>query len=149
MTSSKLKEGGKTTSKVIQAIVIDGFHKGHVVRMPYYPTIKLMKPIVVMVDTCCYGDELPPEPAQPIEYKECFRAVDQEIVLYSTTGKSEDLHKWFGVALSDKPWRADTTLYMGFHDGFLRREDGNSADVEYERGFKNGMIEQARKSELR
>ncbi len=62
-------------SDVIQAIVIDGFHKGHVVQMPYHPVLKLLKPTVVMVDTCCGGDEMPPQAHQVVEYKECFRAV--------------------------------------------------------------------------
>lgn len=62
--------------KMIQAIVLDGFHKGDVVRLPYRPTIKLLKPIVIMVDTCCGGEEMVPDEPSIIEYKECFRAVD-------------------------------------------------------------------------
>lgn len=72
--------------KVVQAIVIDGFHKGHVVQLPYHPTIRLLKPRTIMVDTCCDDMEMPPNNEEVIEYKECFRAVDGEVVLYSTTG---------------------------------------------------------------
>ena len=38
---------------IIQAIVIDGFHKGHVLQMRYHPVIKLLRPTIVMVDTGC------------------------------------------------------------------------------------------------
>lgn len=132
-------------NKVIQAIVIDGFHKGHVVRMPYYPTIKLLKPTVIMVDTCCDDIEMAPEHPKTIEYKECFRAVDQDIVLYSTTGKSEKVLEWFTPSLTTKYWRPDTILYYGYHDGYLRREDGAGTNTDYEDGFRRGMEEAERR----
>lgn len=126
-------------NKVIQAIVIDGFHKGHVVRMSYFPTIRLLKPQTIEIDTCCDLYEYPPSVSESIEYKACFQAVDQEVVLYSTTGKSEDVFKWFAIAVSDKPWRDDTSLYYGLHGGYMRREDGTGADEEYQRGFRKGV----------
>lgn len=108
---------------MIQAIVLDGFHKGHVVRLPYHPIIKLLKPSVIMVDTCCGGDEMPPDEPEIIEYKECFRAVDQDVVLYSTTGASLDIKGFFPAEFSLLPWGSNTTLYFGYHDGFLKRVD--------------------------
>ena len=110
---------------MIQAIVIDGFHKGHVVRLPYHPTIKLLQPSVIMVDTCCGDgtDEMFPSEPRIIEYKECFRAVDQEVVLYSTSGASPDIKGFFPAEFSRLPWGTNTTLYFGYHDGFLKRVD--------------------------
>lgn len=113
--------------KMIQAIVIDGFHKGHVVRLPYQPTIKLLKPMVIMVDTCCVGGEMPPDDPQIVEYKECFQAVDGEVVLYSTTGSSPDIKGFFPAEFSLLPWGSNTTLYFGYHDGFLKREDAEES----------------------
>jgi hypothetical protein len=109
--------------KMIQAIVIDGFHKGHVVRLPYHPAIKLLKPRVIMVDTCCDGIEVPPDDPQIIEYKECFRAVDREVVLYSTTGASPDIKAFFPAKFSLLPWGSNTTLYFGYNDRLLKREE--------------------------
>jgi hypothetical protein len=112
-------------NKMIQAIVIDGFHKGHVVRMQYHPTLRLLKPTIIMVDTCCDDMEMPPTPDEIIEYKECFRAVDGEIVLYSTTGASPDIKGFFPAEFSLLPWASNTMLYFGYHDGFLKREDSD------------------------
>lgn len=112
---------------MIQAIVIDGFHKGHVVRLPYHPTIKLLKPRVIMVDTCCDGDEMVPEPQDILEYKECFRAIDGQVVLYSTTGESPDTKGFFPAEFSLLPWGSNTTLYYGYHDGFLKRVDNDES----------------------
>lgn len=109
--------------KIIEAIVLDGFHKGHVVRLPYHPTIKLLRPRTIMVDTCCGGDEMVPEPSEILEYKECFRAVDDEVVLYSTTGASLDIKGFFPAEFSLLPWGTNTTLYFDYHDGLLKRVD--------------------------
>lgn len=114
--------------KSIQAVVINGFHKGHIVRVPYAPTLNLPKPITIMVDTCCGGDEMLPEPAKILTYKECFRAVDRGIVLYSVEGKSQALFEdngFFGFTpeFTSKPWTPKTVLYFGYHDGFLRRKE--------------------------
>lgn len=111
--------------KIIQAIVLDGFHAGHFVSLPYSPTINLLKPRVIMVDTCCRGDEMPPLPEEIIEYKECFRSVDQTTVLYSTTGEAWQFRHLYPASFSKYPWTNNTTLYYGYHDGFLKRVDAN------------------------
>ena len=59
------------------------FIQGHVVRLPYHPMIRLIKPRTIMVDTCCDDMEMLPNDEQIIEYKECFRAVDGEVVLFA------------------------------------------------------------------
>jgi len=109
--------------KMIQAIILDGFHAGHIVALPYHPIIKLVKPRVIMVDTCCYGDETPPTTEQTIEYKECFRSVDQTTVLYSTKGEAWQIRYLYPATFSKYPWTSQTTLYYGYHDGYLRRTD--------------------------
>jgi hypothetical protein len=109
--------------KMIQAIVIDGFHKGHVVRLPYQPTIKLLRRRTIMIDTCCGGDEMFPSEQEILEYKECFRAVDGEVVLYSTTVSSPDIKGFFPAEYSLLSWTSNTTLYFGYHEGLLRWED--------------------------
>jgi hypothetical protein len=76
-----------------------------------------------MVDTCCDGQEMSPEPDEILEYKECFRATDGRVVLYSTTGMSPDFGSLYPASFSKYPWTSQTTLYFGYHDGLLRRED--------------------------
>lgn len=112
----------------IQAVVIDGFHKGHVLRLPYSPVISLAKPKVVMVDVCCpqYPDSH--HDAEILQYKECFRAVDKEMVLYSVDGKSTALFEgngFFGFTpeWTSKPWSPKTVLYYGYHEGLIKRVD--------------------------
>lgn len=112
----------------IKAVIIDGFHKGHIVRVPYAPTLNLPKPKTVMVDTCCGGNEMPPLDREILTYKECFRALDQEVVLYSEKGNSVDIFEgngFFGFTaeFTSKPWTPKTVLYFGYHDGYLKRKD--------------------------
>lgn len=66
----------------ITALVIDGFHKGHVVRMQYSPTLKLLKPKIRRIDYCCGGDEIALEKDEILEYTACFHGVDREVVLF-------------------------------------------------------------------
>ncbi len=109
--------------KTIQAIVIDGFHKGHSMRIEYYPTLKLLKPKIIRVDYCCDGEARPETETDFIEYKECFRAVDQKVVLYSTKGESIDVLGFFPHEVTSKRWTEDTTLYFGYHNEPIKRKD--------------------------
>lgn len=109
---------------MIRAIVIDGFHRGHCVNFEYHPTLRLLKPKIIRVDYCCNGDEIPENTEiEYVEYKECFRAVDNKTVLYSLSGDSSALiatiPKWF----SDEPWTGMTTLYIGYHEEPIKRVD--------------------------
>ncbi len=76
-----------------------------------------------MVDTYCGGDEMPPIPDEICECRECFRALDGKVALYSTSGDSTDIKGFFPAEFSKYPWTKKTTLYLGYHDGHLRRTD--------------------------
>lgn len=127
----------------IRAIILDGFHKGHVVVMEYMPTVKLIKPRNLTVDYCCDNDVTVNDPIHSyVEYKECFRGVDHDVVLYSEKGKSSDFLSWFNKTVaSEKPWNEFTTLYFGYHnEPIVRKEDGTQM-TEYDRGFERGIEE--------
>jgi len=129
--------------KTITAIILDGFHKGHVVRMDYMPTLKLLKPRKITVDYYCDNSMLVDNAIpEHIEYKECFRGVDQDTVLYSEKGKSGDFLSWFNSQqVSESPWNEYTTLYFGYHnEPVVRKQDGTQA-TEYDRGFERGVEE--------
>ncbi len=128
--------------KAITAIILDGFHKGHTVRMDYMPTVKLIKPRNITVDYCCDSGTTVNDPIDSyVEYRECFRAVDQDIVLYSEKGKSMDILGWFPYEVTSKRWNENTTLYFGYHNEPVRRKDDGTQQTEYERGFERGVEE--------
>lgn len=137
----------------IQAIVLDGFHKGHTVFMEYMPTLKLLKPRKVIIDYCCDNEITVDTPIpEYIMYKECFRAVDKNVVLYSEKGESRDFLSWFNKEVSGEPWNEYTTLYFGYHnEPVIRKQDGTQM-TEYDRGFirgvEEGRIIQARSNPL-
>lgn len=115
--------------KMITAIVLDGFHAGHVVQMDYHPTLKLLKPTVIKVDYCYDGEELSPEAPEILEYRECFRGVDQNTVLYSRSGASRDILQMFNWREhSLLPWTHGTTLKMGYHNEPIIRIDDPRAE---------------------
>jgi hypothetical protein len=110
--------------------VLDGFHQGHTVVMEYQPTLKLLKPKVITVDYCCDPDlSFPDDGPEILEYKECFRAVDGEMVLYSTSGKSGDLFGLFEWVNTTIPRTKRTTLYFGYHNDPILRDDRDEKDL--------------------
>lgn len=127
--------------KIITAIVLDGFHQGHVVRMEYSPTLKLLKPKVLRVDYCCGGDEIGLEKDEILEYKECFHGVDRDVVLYSVNGKSLDILGMFPWERSKLPWNYNTTLKMGYHDEPIVRNDEGEVISEYDKGYARGVTD--------
>lgn len=133
----------------IRAIILDGFHKGHVVSMEYMPTVKMLKPRTLTVDYCCDESVIVDNPiSEYIEYKECFRGVDQDVVLYSEKGKSVDFLYWFKHEVTSNPWNEFTTLYFGYHnEPIVRKQDGTQM-TEYDRGFERG-VEEGREIEVR
>ena len=127
--------------KYITAIVLDGFHKGHTVRMSYYPTLKLLKPRVARIDYCCGGDEIGTEDADIVEYRECFRGVDQDVVLFSEKGKSTDILGMFPWEHTKLPWTHGTTLKMGYHHEPIIRTDEGTEVTEYDKGYERGIVD--------
>lgn len=130
-------------SKTIQAIILDGFHKGHTLRIEYMPYLKLIKPRTITVDYCCDGDMTVDNPVDSyVEYKECFRAVDGSVVLYSEKGDSRYFQSWFNKnQVSETPWNEYTTLYFGYHNEPVRRKQDGTQMTEYDRGFERGIEE--------
>lgn len=125
--------------KRIQAVILDGFHQGHVVRMDYMPRVRLLKPSITRIDYCCGGDEIGTDRADEIEYMECYRAVDRDIVLYSLSGKSRDIFNLFPWEHGGKPWTLNTTLKMGYHNEPIIRNDDGTQMTEYEKGYQRGV----------
>lgn len=127
----------------VQAIVLDGFHKGHVVSMEYMPTLKLLKPRNITVDYCCDMGQIVNDPIPDyVEYKECFRGVDQKVVLYSQKGDSTHFAgSWFSKEYTIEPWNEYTTLYFGYHNEPIRRKQDGTQMTEFDRGFERGVEE--------
>lgn len=124
----------------ITAIVLDGFHKGHMVRTSgYLPTLKLLKPKTTTVDYCCGGDDIRTDSAEQIEYKACFHGVDQKVVLYSTDGKSEGILSMFNWESSFLPWNYNTHLKVGYHNEPILRDDDGTQMSEYDKGYRLGI----------
>lgn len=122
---------------------MDGFHKGHVIHSEYMPTISLLKPRSVTVDYCCDNSINVDNPIpDQVTYKECFRGVDQKVVLYSLKGDSRDFLSWFNREVtSEEPWNEYTTLYFGYHNEPVRRKQDGTQMTEYDRGFERGVEE--------
>ncbi len=125
---------------MIIAIILDGFHKGHVIRMQYMPTVRLLKPRTLRVDYCCDNDITVDTPiAEDITYQECFRGIDRDVVLYSEKGKSLDFTSWFKKEATSNPWNEYTTLYFGYHNEPIQRKDDGTQMKEYDRGYERGV----------
>jgi hypothetical protein len=103
----------------MRVIIVDGFHKGHVLDLPNpSPTIKLIKPKSV---TVCGCDDLSIErfgfDAAEITYQLAFKSVDGKTALYSEKGDSYAIfnsgfeHEWWM-----KPWGRNEVLHFGCHD---------------------------------
>lgn len=74
----------------ITAIIINGRHGGRVLNMEYMPTVKIP---VDNENQISIGEEHDHSVrmGSDIEYKECFRSVDKKCVLYSTSGRWDDI----------------------------------------------------------
>lgn len=126
---------------LITAVILDGFHKGHVVRMENMPSLRLPEPRNLTTDYCCDADSTVNNAVPEYrEYVECFRAVDGDVVMYSEKGKSRDFMSWFNREVSsESPWNEYTTLYFGFHnEPVVRKQDGTQM-TEYDRGYEKGV----------
>lgn len=125
----------------ITAIILDGFHKGHVIRGDYIDRIKLLKPKHNIVDMCCDGEINSTVDIDYIEYKECFRAVDKKVVMYSLSGKSDDYVMQQTHNVSSKIWNINTELYFGYHNEPAIRKDDGTQMTDYEKGLERGIEE--------
>lgn len=128
--------------KKVISVVLDGFHKGHVVHGHYGPTLRLLKPRSLTVDYCCDKNITVDTPiSEYVEYVECFRAVDTDVVLYSEKGNSTDFLGWFNREVTDTPWNEYTTLYFGYHNEPIERKQDGTQKTEFDRGFERGVEE--------
>lgn len=127
---------------IIRAIILDGFHKGHVITMQYMPVVRLIKPRNITVDYCCDGDMIVNDPIKSeVEYKECFRSVDGKVILYSEKGNSQEVFTQSPHEVTNKPWNEFTTLYFGYHNEPIERKDDGTQKTEFDRGFERGVEE--------
>lgn len=74
----------------ICAVIIDGRHSGVTLTISYKPVIRMA---ITKEDHISMGEEYDKSVriGDYVEYHECYRSVDKEIVLYSTRGKATDL----------------------------------------------------------
>lgn len=102
---------------MIRCIVLDGWHKGHMVDLPEpRQVISLIRPRVITFDDCCDGSEVADVSSNKHDYSLAFRSVDGEVALYSTDGKSKHIYNqrdW--ITTADGKW-AEQPLYVGIHD---------------------------------
>lgn len=128
--------------KPYTAIVLDGFHSGHVVRVRgYLPVLRLLKPTTTTVDYCCGGDEIETKPPEELEYHAAFHGVDRSVVLYTRSGKSDDILSIFPWERTFLPWNYNTYLQIGYHHEPIIRKDDGTHETEYERGVRDGIKE--------
>jgi hypothetical protein len=115
----------------MRIIIIDGWHKGHVLdwRKPM-PEIQLLRPKTVTVCDCDDFESIisgkPASekdgerfefPKEQITYKVAFTSPDGEVALFSTGGKSTDIFgAGFDRAFRDRPFGPNEVLYFGCHD---------------------------------
>lgn len=102
----------------IKCIVIDGWHKGHMVILPQMLSVlRLHRPAVTTICDCSEFEETF-KPAPSIDtYRLAFAAVDGKSAIYTVKGDSEPMvsnRDWHTYA-NDKPWK-DTPLYVNCHD---------------------------------
>lgn len=100
----------------VDCIVIDGWHKGHHVKMPdIRQTLSLLKPKTITIDDCCDGEPVGVDNDMRKDYVLAFVATDRKTALYSTDGNSESIMKRDWFVPQDKNW-VEQPLYIGIHD---------------------------------
>jgi hypothetical protein len=105
--------------KAMRIIVIDGFHKGHVINLPHpAPTITLVKPKTITVCDCDEPDISNHDfAASQITYQCVFKSIDGKVALYSQSGDSMAIFEsGFDHVWRDKPWGKHEVLYFGCQD---------------------------------
>lgn len=106
-----------SNGKPVKCIVIDGWHKGHIIVMPNPGReLRLMRPRTITIDDCCDGEAVADIKKGYETYQLAFGSIDQETALYSTDGGSKQFweHRdW--ISPIDKNW-LEQPLYVGIHD---------------------------------
>lgn len=112
---------------MVNCIVLDGWHKGTVVRMPReLQSLVLPRPRVVAVDYCCDGEVFKDSAPDKHSYVLTFMSVDKKTALYSTAGNSEVIERgrdW--ITTINTEW-LQTPLYVGMHDERAVFEDSHN-----------------------
>jgi hypothetical protein len=111
----------------MKAVIINGFHKGHVVEIKPSQTIKLLKPRTIEIDCCDSSVVSDSVVNEYIEYKVCLAPIgNSELALFSEKGKPSEFIEEFmkdgSVEATSKPWTRNTVLKFGYH-GEEYRED--------------------------
>lgn len=111
-----------------QCVVLDGWHRGHIVVIPSGapPTLRLYRPKVVTWCACNIDQIAEPftHDASVCEYKVCMRSIDGQTAAYSEKGNSDALLKgrdWVqrndvGILSKPAPLYWNTTLDVDCHD---------------------------------
>src|SRR5258708_6546832 len=103
---------------MVNCIVLDGFHKGELVRLPHaYPTIKLARPMTVTICECS-PDAIHESRRGKGEktYRRSFLADDGKTALYSETGDSDIVIRNVGTIVQRREPLAVGTLYLDCRD---------------------------------
>lgn len=105
---------------MFKCIVINGWHKGHMVTLPTaLPTIRLPRPAVTTICDCDPGRE--PETfnaeSNAGTYVLAFRALDGKSAIYTVKGDSEPMvsNRDWHTYKNDLPYK-DTPIIVGCHD---------------------------------
>jgi len=101
----------------VNCIVLDGWHKGHLVTLPEPPhSLSLIRPEVITIDYCCDGEEHRRVPTNKHDYHLAFTSLDRKTALYTTDGSSIafDRRDWI-VNIRGVQW-AEQPIYVGMHD---------------------------------
>lgn len=102
---------------MVRCIVLDGWHKGHMVTLPeVLPRLSLLKPKTITIDDCCDGDVVGVDRDLRKDYYLAFVSIDRRVALYSIDGKPDSFfadRNW--VVPADKNW-VEQPLYVGIHD---------------------------------
>jgi hypothetical protein len=111
---------------MVHCIIIDGWHKGHMIDMPELRMIiSLIRPPVVTIDDCCDGSEVANVPTGKVDYQLAFRSIDGDVALYSTNGKSSQIYEFRDWIMPvDSNWR-EQPLHVGIHDPRAVMEAGS------------------------
>jgi hypothetical protein len=114
MTSSNPEEKGSP----VTCIVIDGWHKGHMVIMPrILPVLELPRPVVTTFCECSIEDEVFKAGPSRDVYVLAFRAIDGKSAIYTVKGDSEPMvsNRDWHTYKNELPWK-DTPIIVGCHD---------------------------------